>query len=90
MTTSATPIRTADGVVVCDGMIVFTNEMSPGRVDLAALDSGGWFDVEYADGSRVMQNGERVATRFEGRAAAAEFDRIRSEQREARRRGRGL
>lgn len=64
--------KTADGVPLSDGLIVFTNEMRTGRVDLATLDSEGWFDVVYPSGGRVMQNWDRVATRFEGRVAADE------------------
>lgn len=63
--------KTADGVQIADGLVVWTNEMAVGRVDLGRMRtfSDGWFDVVYADGKRVLMNGERVATRFQGRSA---------------------
>lgn len=73
--------RTADGVDIVDGLIVWTNEMRPGvvRLDRYRTSDDGWFDVECPpDGSgrgrRVMQNGERVATRFEGRDARTAYN----------------
>jgi predicted RNA-binding Zn-ribbon protein involved in translation (DUF1610 family) len=63
---SRTVGRTTDGIDIVDGLAVITNEFRVGVVRLdrpRALDDG-WFDVEYADGRRVMQNGERIATRF--------------------------
>lgn len=65
--------RTADGVEIVEGLVVFTNEMRTGVVRAGHRSyEEGWFDVEYADGRRVMMNGDRVATRFEGRDALAE------------------
>lgn len=67
---------TADGVPVVDGLVVFTNEMRPGVINLAAYRPlhDGWFDVDYPDGGVALQNGERVATRFEGRSATAAYN----------------
>lgn len=69
--------RTADGATVTDGLAVFTNEMRVGvvRTDRYRTADDGWFDVEYADGRRVMQNGERVATRFDGEVAETAWSR---------------
>lgn len=69
MDTNTNPVgKTADGVDIVEGMPVITNEMQAGlvRLDRYRASDDGWFDVEYADGRRVMQNGERVATRFRG------------------------
>ena len=59
------------GVAVCGtpiepGMFVFTNEMRVGKVVEGSIrpHNPEWFDVEYRDGSTVMQNPERVATKF--------------------------
>ncbi len=62
---------TADGVPIVDNLLVITNEMRVGkiRLDRYRASDDGWFDVEYADGRRVMQNSERVATRFGTRSA---------------------
>lgn len=75
------PGKTADGVEIVEGLVVFTNEMQVGVVRLGRhrASDDGWFDVEYApdaDGysRRVMQNGDRVATRFEGRSAQKRWD----------------
>lgn len=59
---------TADGITIVEGLPVITNEMRVGlvRTDRYRTSDDGWFDVEYADGRKVMQNGERVATRFRG------------------------
>lgn len=83
MTTSSTENTdlgtTDDGVKIVDGLPVITNEMTVGlvRTDRFRTAQDGWFDVEYADGRRVMQNGERVTTRFRGlngvRVAADEW-----------------
>lgn len=54
---------TADHVAITDGLSVFTNDMRAGRVDLSTFDSEGWFDVVHLDGTRTMQNAERVATK---------------------------
>ena len=59
----------ADGKQVTPGLIVFTNEMRVGKVVEGFRNNEGWFDVEYRTGGRVMQNAERVATRFEQRKA---------------------
>lgn len=60
--------RTYDGVPIVEGLAVFTNEMKVGlvRTDRVRASDDGWFDVEYADGRRVMQNADRVATHFTG------------------------
>lgn len=57
---------TADGVRIQPGLIVFTNEMRPGKVvpDSLHPHSPGWFDVEYVNGRKVMMNAERVSTTF--------------------------
>lgn len=67
--------KTWDGVPITHGLAVFTNEMRVGLVeaDRVRASDDGWFDVRYADGRRVMQNAERVATRFEGRNAAEQW-----------------
>jgi len=77
-TTSPDLGHTVDGVKIVDGLVVWTNEMRPGtvRLDQWSQWNPDWFDVEYPGvdgqpGRRVMQNAERVATRFEGRAAQA-------------------
>lgn len=62
------------GVAVCGtpitpGLIVWTNEYKPGVVTDAQRHDPEWFDVRFADGGTVMQNGERVATVFEGKRA---------------------
>lgn len=78
-------VKTADGVVLADGLRVFTNNLDRGAVDLSdahyewhAGESRYvlWFDVRVDttyDGKtvdrRVSQSDDRVATRFEGRAA---------------------
>lgn len=59
---------TWDGVTITPGLIVFTNEMRAGKVVDGSVreHNPGWFDVQYRDGSQVMQNAERVATHFNG------------------------
>lgn len=72
--------KTADGIPIVEGLAVITNEIKAGfvRTDHVRPWSEGWFDVEYpARGDyparRVLQNGERVATRFGGLSAAEEL-----------------
>lgn len=65
-------VRHPMGVAVCGtpivpGLVVFTNEMRVGVVQPPRYRPGpeGWFDVAYpGGGGTVMQNPERVATRF--------------------------
>jgi hypothetical protein len=77
---------TDDGVKIVDGLPVITNEMTVGlvRADRYRTAHDGWFDVEYANGGRVMQNGERVTTRFRGlngvRVAADEWAALMAEK----------
>ena len=59
------------GVAVCGtpiepGLFVFTNEMRVGKVVAGSMreHNPGWFDVQYRDGSKVMQDPGRVTTRF--------------------------
>lgn len=65
-------LKTSDGVAIVDGLPVITNEFRVGVVDLSRPCSDpDWFDVRYpADENgharTVMQNGDRVATRFRG------------------------
>ena len=79
------PVKTADGVVIADGLRVFTNNLDRGVVDLSRAEyewHGGerryvlWFDVlldtSYKGepkSGREMQSDDRVATRFEGKTA---------------------
>lgn len=78
-------VKTADGVAITAGLRVFTNNLDRGVIDLSRAEyewhSGEsryvlWFDVRVDttyDGktvdSRDLQSDDRVATRFEGRAA---------------------
>ena len=64
------------GVAVCGtpiapGLVVFTNEYKVGVVEDNSdrATDREWFDVRYPDGRRCFQNGERVATEFEGKRA---------------------
>lgn len=61
---------TVDGVPITPGLAVWTNEYRAGEVADTVRHDPEWFDVRYATGGVVMQNGERVATVFEGRSAA--------------------
>ena len=78
-------VKTANGVVITDGLRVFTNNLDRGKVDLsnAHFEWNGvenryvlWFyvdvDTKY-DGTplstRYSQSDDRVATRFGGKAA---------------------
>ena len=79
------PVKTADGVVIANGLRVFTNNLDRGTVDLSRAEyewHGGeqryvlWFDVlldtSYKGepkSGREMQSDDRVATRFEGKTA---------------------
>lgn len=78
-------VETADCVVLADGLRVFTNNLDRGVVDLRRAEYEWnsaenryalWFDVRVDttyDGKsvdrEVQQSDDRVATRFEGRAA---------------------
>jgi hypothetical protein len=78
-------VKTADGVVIAEGLRVFTNNLDRGVIDLGRAEyewhAGEaryvlWFDVRVdttykgeAVDRRDMQADDRVATRFEGRAA---------------------
>lgn len=66
---------TADGVQITHGLIVFTNELGTGKINLEDMKEvdEGWFDVVEHNGRRVYQNRERVATTFQGRSAADEY-----------------
>lgn len=80
-----TPVRTADGRLIEDGLRVFTNNLDRGVVDMSRAEYEWnasenryvlWFDVLVdttykgePTSSRVMQSDDRVATRFEGKAA---------------------
>lgn len=71
------PLYTTDGVEITHGLRVFTNNLDRGTVDLERnVFTEGWFDVvldtDYKGQpttGRTMQNGERVATRFQGKDA---------------------
>ena len=68
---------TVDGVAIVDGLHVWTNEIRVGIVslrDASAWDD--WFDVIYTDGTRVLQNGERVTTCFQGEVAREVYEAI--------------
>jgi hypothetical protein len=81
----AAPIKSADRVVLSDGMRVFTNNLDRGVVDLSRLDyewhAGErrfvpWFDVVVdtnykgeADSGKVLQSDDRVAVRHNGKTA---------------------
>lgn len=78
-------VKTDDGAVLADGLRVFTNNLDRGVVDLSRAEyewhAGEsryvlWFDVRVDttyDGKtvdrEVQQSDDRVATRFDGRAA---------------------
>lgn len=78
-------VKSADGVALTDGLRVFTNNLDRGVVDLSRAEyewHGGedryvlWFHVRVDttyDGKTVersdLQSDDRVATRFNGRAA---------------------
>lgn len=77
--------RTANGVEIVDGLRVFTNNLDRGTVDLSRANWEWhgpegvyhfWFDVKCdtnykgePSSDRVMQSDDRVATRFNGKAA---------------------
>lgn len=79
------PVKTADGVVITDGLRVFTNNLDRGVISLARAEfewHGGenryvlWFDVVLdtsykgePKAGRELQSDDRVATRFEGKKA---------------------
>lgn len=81
-------LRTTDGVEIVEGLVVWTNEFRIGRVTFKRhrVSDDGWFDVEYPEGRTVMQNGERVATKFEGVRAV---DRLREAEQQLRDAGLG-
>ena len=78
-------VKTADGVVITEGLRVFTNELSTGVIALDEAEfewHGGenryvlWFHVKVDTNYRgepvdqvLMQSDDRVATRFNGKAA---------------------
>lgn len=57
---------TADGVLITDGLRVWTNDLKPGAVILASAwkESNGvvWFHIRMDDGEKGMADGERMAT----------------------------
>lgn len=78
-------VKTADRVVITEGLRVFTNELSTGVIMLGNAEfewHGGenryvlWFDVKVDTNYRgepvdqvLLQSDDRVATRFDGKAA---------------------
>jgi hypothetical protein len=72
-----TDLFTTDGVLITEGLRVFTNNLDRGVVKLDPSPySDGWFDVildtDYKGQpttGRTMQNGERVTTRWKGQPA---------------------
>lgn len=74
----AAQFRTADGVPIAEGLSVWTNNVTRGRVTLrGSWEEGGkiWFDV-LGDGTtesprRTLQSNDRVSTRhpFTGKRA---------------------
>lgn len=72
-------LRTVDGVPITEGLAVWTNDLTTGRITLRDragkpfVDSAywdGWFDVIDSNGDRNMANAERVAVRWQGKNAA--------------------
>ena len=77
--------HTADGVLIHQGLRVFTNNLDRGTIDLSRANyewHGGegryvlWFDVvldtDYKGQpttDKIMQSDDRVATRFDGKKA---------------------
>lgn len=74
--------RTADGVLITEGLRVYTNDMDRGHVvgkahdgDYGRVDDWWWYvvvDIDWRGNpvtKRMSMNGERMATRFEGRPA---------------------
>lgn len=60
--------RTADGVPITDGLVVWTNDLRPAVVALSESDHDrphwdGWFQVLELDGHPHLCNGERMAVR---------------------------
>jgi hypothetical protein len=54
---------TADGFPIIDGMRVWDYNLERATVDLASLDSDGWFYVVSADGSKNLHDWQRVCVR---------------------------
>jgi len=54
--------RTADRVVITDGLAVWDYNLNPGRVVLSTMDGDGWFNVDTINAGRSLMNGERVTT----------------------------
>lgn len=67
--------ETWDGVPITPGLVVFTNEMRAGVVVPGSHreHNPGWFDVEYRNGGKVMQDASRVATHFNLRDALVTY-----------------
>jgi hypothetical protein len=71
--------RTADGVLITEGLRVWTNDLERGHISLAEAgyetnqntgDKTLWFHVIRRPGDRgVLQSSDRVATRFQGKSA---------------------
>lgn len=71
--------RTADGVLITEGLRVWTNDLERGHISLAEAgyetnqntgDKTLWFHVIRRLGDRgVLQSSDRVATRFQGKPA---------------------
>lgn len=55
--------RTADGVIITQGLPVWDNNLDAGTVDLTQIDSEGWFHVRTVKGGRSLMDAERVHTR---------------------------
>lgn len=63
-------MRTADGVLIVDGMRVWDYNLDAGVVDLSNarfmmqyVPFDGWFNVRLDNGGRSLMNAERVAVR---------------------------
>ena len=59
--------RTADGVVIADGLAVWDYNLQAGRVNFRLSRVGsphfdGWFTIVHPDGAISLMNGERMAT----------------------------
>jgi hypothetical protein len=69
--------RTADGVTITEGLPVWTNNLTRGRITLrGSWEENGklWFDVigngTAESPSRTLQSSDRVATYFPGKGKA--------------------